>query len=142
LPDINGRRRDVVLGKYDTPESRAEYARVIGEWEANGRRLAALTAQSTDATVNELIIAFYQHAEKHYRRPDGAATSELSEYRRSFGRLWKMYGHTPARDFRPLALKAIREKMIHSGLARGVINQRIDRIKRAFKWGVDTSWCP
>jgi hypothetical protein len=38
LPDGLGGRRDVLLGKYDTPESRAEYARVLAEWEASGRR--------------------------------------------------------------------------------------------------------
>ena len=38
LPDGFGRRRDVQLGKYDSPESRAEYDRVIAEWLANGRR--------------------------------------------------------------------------------------------------------
>src|SRR5215831_11564946 len=38
LPDGTGGRRDVLLGKHGTPESRAEYARVIAEWEAGGRR--------------------------------------------------------------------------------------------------------
>jgi hypothetical protein len=41
LTDGIGGRRDVLLGKYDTPESRAEYLRVLGEWEATGRRLAS-----------------------------------------------------------------------------------------------------
>jgi hypothetical protein len=33
LTDGLGGRRDVLLGKYGTPESRAEYARVLAEWE-------------------------------------------------------------------------------------------------------------
>jgi hypothetical protein len=37
LTDGLGRRRDVLLGKYDTSQSRAEYACVIAEWEAAGR---------------------------------------------------------------------------------------------------------
>jgi hypothetical protein len=36
LPDGLGGRHDVLLGKYGTPESRDEYARVIAEWEAAG----------------------------------------------------------------------------------------------------------
>ena len=36
---LTGRRKDLLLGRYDTEGSRAEYKRVIGEWEANGRRL-------------------------------------------------------------------------------------------------------
>jgi hypothetical protein len=34
LTDGLGRRRDVLLGRYGTPESRAEYVRVLAEWEA------------------------------------------------------------------------------------------------------------
>ena len=41
LTDGIGGRRDVLLGKYDTPESQAEYLRVVAEWEATGRRLAS-----------------------------------------------------------------------------------------------------
>jgi hypothetical protein len=37
LPDGLGGRRDVLLGKYGTATSRAEYARALAEWEAGGR---------------------------------------------------------------------------------------------------------
>jgi hypothetical protein len=30
----------------------------------------------------------------------------------------------------------VREKMVKSDLSRGVINQRVDRVKRFFKWAV------
>ena len=39
LTDLTGRRRDVLLGKHGSAASRSEYARVIAEWEASGRRL-------------------------------------------------------------------------------------------------------
>ena len=41
--------RDVYLGKHGTPESRAEYDRVIAEWLANGRQIPASrgTSRST-----------------------------------------------------------------------------------------------
>jgi hypothetical protein len=38
--------RDLYLGRYGTPESRAEYDRLIAEWLGNGRRLAASGAGS------------------------------------------------------------------------------------------------
>src|SRR5262245_18809066 len=38
LTDGLGGRRDVLLGKHGSKESRVEYARIIAEWEANGRR--------------------------------------------------------------------------------------------------------
>ena len=65
LPDGLGRRRDVLLGKYGSPESRKEYARVLAEWEADGRRLPEPVATS-DITVNELVLAYWKHARHYY----------------------------------------------------------------------------
>ena len=57
-----------------------------------------------------------------------------------------------ARDFGPLALKAVRDLMIkgydhpdygpQEALSRGCINQRIGKIKRAFKWAVANQFVP
>jgi hypothetical protein len=60
LPDASGKRRDHLLGKYGSPESRAEYARVIAEWQTNARR--AGNRARTDITVAELLSAFWDHA--------------------------------------------------------------------------------
>jgi hypothetical protein len=60
LRDALGNRRDVLLGKYGTPESRAEYARVIAEWETNQRRLAQPAAAAAGPSVNELILAYWK----------------------------------------------------------------------------------
>src|SRR5262249_29236836 len=35
-----------------------------------------------------------------------------------------------------------RQKMIETGLSRGVINQRVGRIKRCFRWGVSEEMVP
>jgi hypothetical protein len=161
LPDGLGGRRDVLLGKFGTKKSRAEYARVIGEWEAAGRRVAAADP-AADLTVNELILAYWRHAEQHYRRADGTPTNELNDLRLSFRPLKEMYGHTLAGRFGPRSLKAIRDKLVKQpiktrikvmdpttgrrvwqekvlrvGLARGVVNQRVNRIRRLFRWGVE-----
>jgi integrase len=48
-----------------------------------------------------------------------------------------LYGSLAAEDFGPLKLKAVRQKMIDADLSRGVINQRISRIVRMFKWAVE-----
>src|SRR5579871_746721 len=75
LPDGIGGYRDVLLGKYGTAESRVEYARVIAEWEANGRRVPQQTDRGLPSpTINELILAYWKHAEQHYRHPDGTPT--------------------------------------------------------------------
>jgi hypothetical protein len=57
LLDGLGGRKDVLLGRYGTPECRAEYLRVLAEWEANGRRLPRPAAAPADVSLNELILA-------------------------------------------------------------------------------------
>ncbi len=46
---------DHYLGKFGTPESRAEYDRLIAEWLGNGRRLSPPVAADS-LTVDELIL--------------------------------------------------------------------------------------
>jgi integrase len=145
LTDPIGRRRDILLGKHGTPESRQEYARVLAEWEASGRILTpAGTPPGAIAsiTISEIILAFWRHAEEHYRHRDGTPTNELTDFRYSLKPLRELYGHTLAKDFGPLSLKAAREKMIDAGLCRGVVNQRIGRIRRMFRWAVENELVP
>jgi integrase len=151
LPDGDGGRHDVLLGPFGSAESRAEYARVIAEWEANGQRLPQRSAV-TDLTVYELGAAFMRHADQHYRRADGTATHEVDEYKLTLRPLCHLYGHTPARDFGPLALKAVRDLMVKGydhpryrtqpPLCRSLVNQRIGRVRRMFKWAVEQEVVP
>jgi integrase len=104
--------------------------------------LPPLVDEAADLIISEMIEVYWKYAEKHYRRPDGTPTNELSEIRRAFKPLRSMYGQTAVKDFGPLALKAVRQKMVEAGWSRGVINQRIGRIKRAFKWGVENELVP
>jgi integrase len=138
--------RDHYLGRHGTEASHEAYRRTIAEWLS---RSASVTAPASarsdqlDLTVNELILAFWtRFAEGHYRRPDGTPTGELDNYRDSLRPLRRLYGSTPARDFGPLALKAVRQTMIDAGLARTTINQRIGRIVRLFKWAVENELVP
>jgi integrase len=153
LPDGAGGRRDVLLGPYDSPESRAEYGRVIAEWEANGRRPPTVAAAGqNDLSLGELLLAYWRHAEEHYKGADGEPTNELHECKRACRPLNHLYGHTAAREFGPLALKAVRDLMINGyehpqygpqeALARGVVNQRVGRIKRLFRWAVENELVP
>lgn len=145
-----GSRRDVLLGKYGTAASRAEYARVVGEWEANGRRLQTTTA--ADLTIAELIERYWPVVEETYRHADGTPTSEVLQYKYTLRALRYRYGDSPAKQFGPLALKAVRQLMIDGykhpkygvqrPLARGVINKRVARIKHIMKWAVSNELLP
>ena len=139
LPDGLGKRRDVLLGKYQSPESRLEYARVLAEWEANGRRPPQPAAgPPTDTTINELLLDYWRWAERHYGNPSG----ELDNIRLALRPLKRLYGHTPARHFGPLALRALQDDMARSGLCRNQVNARINRVRRFFKWAVSFERLP
>jgi integrase len=146
LPDGAGKRRDVVLGRYGTPESRQEYLRVIAEWEANGRRLAQ--AVGSNLSVNELAIAYWLDAEKRQASRPRTCPGELESLRSALRPLKELYGHTPAAKFGPLALKAVRERMVDSKTpagkpwSRGFVNACVSRVKRVFKWGVANEILP
>ena len=141
--------RDVYLGKHGSPESHEKYERAIAEWRIghNGSavspgRSIAPNPENTVLTVNQVILAFWQHAETYYAK-DGKPTRELAHYRIALKWLRRVYGRTPASEFGPLALKAIRQKRVEctskktkERLSRRYINQQIDRIKRVFKWAV------
>jgi integrase len=139
LPD--GRRKDILLGAYKSPESRAEYRRIIAEIEAGLPGTVPLCL-SPDLTVNELLLSFLRHAEQHYRRPDGTMTDEVKEYKLVFRIMKDLYGHSLAREFGPLALKAVREQMVKGGLCRSLINQRVGRVRRVFKWSAGEELLP
>lgn len=78
----------------------------------------------------------------HYRHRDGSPTSEIGNFRLSLRLVRTLYGSMTAIDFTPLERKAVRQSMINSGLCRGVVNQRIGRIKRMFKWAVAEEMVP
>ena len=78
---LNG--KDHYLGPFDAPNARREYDRLVAEWLANHRLPIDAPSETdgeaqTGVTVNELILAFWGHVGRHYRRPDGTPTSEAT----------------------------------------------------------------
>src|SRR5215471_13144300 len=113
LTDGLGTRRDVLLGRHGTKESRQEYARVIAEWEASGRRLPAKSAEPSapsDLSVNELVLAYWEFAEAFYGFKHSRKGTSFN-IRDVLSLLKNLYGDTRAADFGPLALKACRAEM-------------------------------
>jgi integrase len=142
LPDGAGGRKTVYLGAYDSPESRAEYARLVAELAAAPVPAAPTDRGGPGLSVNELLLAFWRHAERHYRRADGTPTNELPQYRQTFRLVKELYGHTPAAGFGPRALKVLRQRMIDAGWNRKLVNQRVGRVRRVFKWAASEELLP
>jgi hypothetical protein len=106
--------RDIYLGTYGAAASRAAYDRMIGQWLANGRCLPT----EQPATISEVITAFWKHAQVYYRRPDGTQTGEANMFKYALRPLRRLYGATPANEFGPLALVAVRKFMVELGWCR------------------------
>jgi integrase len=166
LPDGLGGRHDVLLGLYESQESKDKYNRVLGEWIANGRRLVQPKQAEASLTINQVMLAYWRHAESYYVK-DGKPTSEQHAIRLALRPVKQLYGDMPAKDFSPLCLKAVREAMIvqpitrkikkvnpetgavtedvkvlHHGLTRRVINKLVSRIRLMFAWAVEEELVP
>jgi integrase len=139
-------------GRGKPPAAAQEgYDRLIAEWLANGRQLPQRPNESP-LTVADLILAYFRHVEQHYRRVDCTQTSEVCEYKLALRPLAHLYKSTPAAEFGPLALKAVRQLMVdgyehpkygaQAPVSRGVVNQRIGRVKRAFRWAAENEIVP
>ncbi|HYE20314.1 MAG TPA: site-specific integrase [Tepidisphaeraceae bacterium] len=164
------------VGKHGTQASRDEYDRVIGEWIASGRQTAAVPSPaggpglpSGKRSVAQLVHAFWKHAQTYYLDREGKPGPEADNYRQALRWLRKLYGETPAEEFGPLALKAIRATVIkphavplnrvrvdaatgkrrkevveveRPGWSRTYSNRQMSRIKQVFKWGVENELVP
>lgn len=141
---LNG--RDFYLGVYGSPESKAEYERLIQEWLV-GHRCVAPRASGYAAlgdpkiTVNHLIAAFWDFAQTYYVK-NGHKTTELQAIKYACKPLAELYGRTPACEFSPRALKAVRQRMIDQDFVRTLINRRVTRIRHIFKWGIENEMVP
>src|SRR5262245_27780488 len=133
--------QDIYLGRYRSSESRAEYDRLLAEWLANGRRLPAAEGGNPNLAVSELILAYIEFADGYYRK-GGEPTAEVDSIKVTMRPLKKLYGPTPAREFGPLRLKAVREAFVESGLCRNEVNKRTGRVVRMFKRAVETELVP
>ena len=81
-----------------------------------------------------MVLAYLEHAQTYYRDSEGMQTTGLESIKCALRPLETLYASKLATEFGPVALKAVRHKMIEDGTTRRVINDRIGQIKRMFKW--------
>ena len=93
-------------------------------------------------TVNEVLLAYAQHALEYYRRTDGTPGSEVDEIKRSLRPVRLLYGASSAGEFGPKALATVRQHMVELGWCRTLINRRAERIRRVFRWAAAEELVP
>jgi integrase len=142
------RGKTIYLGRHGSLESKAEYNRVLAEWLAQGAggpppgaRASSESKPGADLTVSELILEFWAFAKDYYRK-NGQPTSQVEQIKHSLRPLRQLYGHTAAKDFGPLALKAVRQEFVNAGFCRDEINRKTQKIVRLFKWAVANEKVP
>lgn len=131
----------VYLGPPHSPESRQKYDRLIAEWMQAGR-VYVRPAERQGVSVNEVLLAYRQHAGTIYVNPDGTPTAELDRVNRSLKPVMELYGTAPAAEFGPRALSAVQHRMVESGLSRITVNQRVNVVRRVFKWAASEEIIP
>ena len=144
---LNGKSH--YLGVYGSPESRIKYGDLIKQ-HAAGVPVDPLkpTSQPTDIgpTVNVIANAFLEHAKTYYVK-NGKQTAEVDCIRSAMTPLCTLYGAIPAKEFGPMALKAVRQRMIDTGGKRGpwcrdYVNKSVERIRRIFRHAVSNELVP
>ena len=130
--------RDYDLGRFGSQESEAEYRRLLAEYLSGGLRA---TPRAADLTINELLIEYLKFADGYYLK-NGEPTKEPEDIRYATKPLRQLYGHTLAAEFGPLRLKAVRQAMVDAGWCRNLVNQRVGKVTRLFKWAVSEELIP
>lgn len=128
----------VSRGKKPPPSVQAAYDDLIATWLANGRQVPE---ERPPLSVNEVLLAYLTWAERHYvpkRKKDDQ--NRLIRYSAAVVR--ELFGRTPAAEFGPKKLKAVRQAMIDRGWCRNMVNAQVDRVKRMFKWAVAEELVP
>jgi hypothetical protein len=93
--------KDFYLGKHNSAGSKAEYHRLIAEWQVAGD-----IEQANDTTVVELLVLFARAIKKSHSKKD------QENFVLAMRPLKALYGHTVINEFGPVALQAVRQQMI------------------------------
>jgi len=143
--DEQGARRAIFLGEHGSAASERSYRQFLADFYA-GNPLCK--PQPKDApepgafTVENLCTEFLIYAESRYRREDGSPTGEALNFAHAFRDLLDLYRDVPAASFDVPMLEAVQGEMVRRGLARTVVNSRVGRIRRAFRWGARKKLLP
>ncbi|MGP0062106.1 MAG: tyrosine-type recombinase/integrase [Isosphaeraceae bacterium] len=127
---------DHYLGEWNSPESKARYDKVGGEWQVRGRRLADPAQGPDDLLLKEVILGYYNHTLASRPRV------EVEKIKLALKPLRELCGESQASAFNAVAYQAIRAKLVQSGLCISTIRARLGVIKRMVSWAIAREMMP
>lgn len=151
-------RRDIYLGKYNSPESWQKYADVLkylqqglsGDQIAkalNGANVEPVTEaeaapQGSVFTVGMLALRFFEHAKVYYAPREGGSGGRIANVKVALRETNDLFAGLPVEQFGPLKLITVRDAMIARGLERNYINDLMSIIVLMFTWGAEREIVP
>jgi integrase len=137
---------DHYLGPFGSVESKRKYNRLIAAWldrQANPDAPAEKTCQVGDSpSVNELILGYVRFAGAYYRPTAEGEQKEVGCIRDALRVVRRLHGRTPAVEFGPKCLKAVRDAMVGKRWARSYVNHQVNRVRRMFQWAAEEELIP
>ncbi len=120
------------FGKYGLPEAEERYRKFLDRL-ASGDPQPVVPEATGDMTIIELVVRYLEFAKSYYSR-DGRPAPEYENMVLALRPLEALYGEAIGRDFGPAMLVKVQQHLVDRRYARKLINARIGRIKRFFKW--------
>lgn len=144
FPPLWGKTPVYLAGRYNSPESLADYAAKCAEITKYLAQQAAErlyeTPKKKNATVQivaDLMADYLDYAEGYFfNKPE-----EFKEVKRAL-KFMVPFEEYFIEDFGPLALDQVRNAMILKKQARSTINKRINKIIKMYRWGVSREMFP
>jgi integrase len=136
-PHVSGHARITVdgkslyLGRWGSPESHREYARVVASLAERGRRRTR-----EPVTVGHLCDLYLVHAEGYYTKR-GTPTAHVRTIQNVLGRLRRLYGASDAESLDQSAIKAVRASWAAQGLARPTVNNYVTVVVECLRWAAE-----
>lgn len=134
---LYGDKRHYFPGLHGSPESLAAYEEFKSKLLTVSFQPPKLL-QPGQRTVAAIALEYHRFCCDHYpatsTEPDGIACALRP--------VVDNYGLVQAAAFGPLALQAVRERLVYNRLSRKYINRQVDRIRGMFKWAASRELVP
>lgn len=134
VDNVTGRRRDVLLGQYNTPQSHAKYHHLVGKWISQGHRLEEATSTRKTAAGSVSVRAVVRAYEGYIRSlvTDG----HYRAIKAALDMVVRQQGDTSIERLGPKRLKDVRLEMVGRGWSRSTINRSVRFLVAMLKWAV------